>query len=344
MSVEQFESLSKVLGDIKSATEVKPQIVFPTGLLGIDKNVLGCGGLPGGRYITLKSATGAGKSSLALYLVGIVQKAGGLCAWIETEGTFTSEYAQSCGVNIEDLDYVDDFTTGEDALYRIKQRIATNAYDLIVIDSKDYLIPESISESKTDRMNQHDEQQQAKMFAMFFKNLFGGFTVTGADGKTIKSNRVYCVGKDKVDNWHKLQDKKTCLLFIEHAKDDLKSFFPGATRTSGGEESKFGATIRLGMKLKGTKKEGDKILYKEVEVFADKNKLGLPFGSARLLLYANGKIEEKSSTILVDFGIEKKIIKQTGGWFSIGDAKFQGKEAIAEYIEQNPELKEEILK
>lgn len=344
MSIEQFKELEAILGNVKSATEVKPQIIFPTGLMGLDKKVLGCGGLPGGRYLTLKSKTGAGKTTLALYLIGIVQKNGGLCALIETEGTFTTEYARSCGVNVEELDFVDNFTTGEDALYKLKQRIATNMYDLIVVDSKDYLIPESISESKTDRMTQHDEQQQAKMFALFFKNLFGGYTIKGYDGKNIKSNREYIVGNTIVKDWQKLSDKKTCLLFIEHAKDNLKSMFPGATRTSGGDESKFGATIRLGMKLISTKKDKDIIIYKEVEVFADKNKLGLPFGSTKLLLYADGRIEEKESTILVDMAIEKEIFTQKGMWIVYKDKKMQGKEKASEFIESNPELKEEILR
>lgn len=343
--MNNLEDLQKVLGDIQTATNIEPIGVLPTGLLGVDKKVLGCGGFPRGRYITLRSRTGEGKSSLALFLVGKVQEQGGICAWIESEGTFTSDYAKSCGVQVDKLDFVDNFTTGEDALYRIKQRIATNVYDLIVVDSKDYLIPESVSESKVERMTQFDEQQQAKMFTMFFKSIFGGYSIKGANSKEMVSDRVYVRGGKEINTWHKLPDKKTCLLFIEHAKDNVRSLIPGSTRVSGGSESKFGATIRLGLKLQKIKKESGKIVYKEISLYNDKNKLGLPFGSSDLLLYANGKVEEADSEIiLVDFAIEKGIMSQRGAWIFYKDEKFQGKEKASEYIKGKPELVEEILK
>jgi len=343
--MDNIKELEKILGNITTASQVKPIGVLPTGLIGVDNKVLGCGGFPRGRYITLKAKTGAGKSSLALYLAGRVQKAGGIVAWVESEGTFTTDYAKSCGVDVDNLDFVDNFTTGEDALYRVKQRIATNMYDLIVVDSKDYLIPESVSAAKVERQTQHDEQQQAKMFTSFFKSLFGGFSIRDARGKPIEGERIYIQGGKPTKDWHKLSDKKTCLLFIEHAKDNIRSMIPGATRVSGGEESKFGATIRLGLKLQKTKKEKDKILYKEVSLFSDKNKLGLPFGSCDLLLYADGRIEEANSEIiLVDFAIEKGIMKQRGAWIYYGDEKFQGKEAASKFIEGNKELRETILR
>ena len=342
--MDNIKDLQKILGDMTTATEIRPVGVLPTGLVGVDKKVLGCGGFPRGRYVTLKSRPSEGKSSIALFLTGIVQKKGGRVAWIESEGAFTTEYAKACGVKVEELDFVDNFTTGEDALYRIKQRIATNIYDLIVVDSKDYLIPESVSDAKIERQTQFDEQQQAKMFTSFFRSLFGGYSIKGADGKYIEGEREFIQGGKPVKTWHKLSDKKTCLLFIEHAKDNVRSFIPGATRVSGGEESKFGATIRLGLKLQKIKKEKDKILYKEVSLFSDKNKLGLPFGSCDLLLYADGRIEEANSEIiLVDFAIEKGIMTQKGAWIFYKDEKFQGKEKASEYICENKELKEEIL-
>jgi len=344
MAKNNITDLEKILGHIEKASDISPIEFIKTDLLGLDTKVFR-GGLPRGRYIECFSKESSGKSTFALFLVSRVQKAGGKCVWFESEGTLTAEYAKQCGVDIDNLEIVRDFTTGEDCLYKIKQRLSLNIYDLIVLDSNTKLIPEYIHEAKVEKNTQYDNLQLAKMNANFFRSL-SGYEIRDINNNLIKSDKIYFTGTEKKDTWHKLSDKKTCLLFIFHAMDDLAALSPGAITATGGSGSKFEATIRLALKLRGIKKNANgELLYKKIDVISTKNKLGVPFGYTTLLLYGDGKVEEENSDeILVDIGINKKIITQNGPWFSINGERFQGKAAVIEYINEHPTIKEELLK
>jgi recombination protein RecA len=342
--VNNIKDLEKILGKIETVESLASVEVMPTGLMGLDSKVLH-GGLPRGRYIELYSKESSGKSTVALFLVSMVQKLGGRCVWFESEGTLTKEYAEQCGVDTSSLEIVRDFTTGEDCLYKVKQRLALDIYDLIVLDSNTKLIPEYLREAKAEKHSQYDNLQAAKMNADFFRSL-SGFEIRDINGNLIKSDKVYFQGTTRKETWHKLSDKKTCMVFIFHAVDDLSALSPGAVTTAGGGASKFEASIRLALKLRGTEKDSKgNLIYKKIDVIAPKNKMGPPFGYTRLLLYTDGRIEEEcGDEILIDLGINKKIIEQSGGWFTIGTERFQGKKATIAYINNNLDLKNEILR
>jgi len=72
-----------------------------------------------------------------------------------------------------------------------------------------------------------------------------------------------------------------------------------------------------------------------------KNKMAPPFGVAEFdIMYGEGisKVGE-----IVDIGVEKNIIKKSGSWFSYGDVKLgQGRDAVKQLFNDNPELAEEI--
>ena len=46
---------------------------------------------------------------------------------------------------------------------------------------------------------------------------------------------------------------------------------------------------------------------------------------------------------IVDIGVDKGIIKKSGSWFSYGDTKLgQGRDAVKQLLNDNPELAEEL--
>lgn len=46
---------------------------------------------------------------------------------------------------------------------------------------------------------------------------------------------------------------------------------------------------------------------------------------------------------IIDLGVDHNVIKKSGSWFSYGDTKLgQGRDAVKQLLEDNPELKEEI--
>src|SRR5437660_1100570 len=73
-----------------------------TGSLGLDI-ALGIGGLPRGRVVEIYGPESSGKTTLALHVVAEIQKAGGICAFIDAEHALDPIYARKLGVNVDDL-------------------------------------------------------------------------------------------------------------------------------------------------------------------------------------------------------------------------------------------------
>lgn len=345
-----LEDMMDMIGGITTTKDLEIPGVIKTGLRGFDMKVCGVGGLPRGRFSEIYAKESVGKTSVCLHLAGLITQAGGLVGWLESEGTLTGEYAESCGVKSENFHVLRDFTTGEDALNKIKRMLATNMYDLIILDSMPKLVPERIAEAKGTKSTMHDKQQPASMFASFFNSL-GGFYVRDTNKKLMKSNKIYEVDGVKVNTFHKLSSKKTHLMFINHAMDDIAALAPGAVTTPGGKKKQFEATLRLWLKAKGTEKNPDGTLkLRKIGIVAQKNKLAPPFGYTTLLLYADGRLEaEDDDSILVDIGKGRGLITQKGGWYYLkvtegkDSIRLQGSDAVVEYIKKDDEFRGRIL-
>jgi recombination protein RecA len=74
-----------------------------------------------------------------------------------------------------------------------------------------------------------------------------------------------------------------------------------------------------------------------------KNKVAPPFKVVEFdIMY--GKGISKSGEI-VDLGVEVEVIQKSGSWFSYGGNKLgQGRDAVKQLIEDNPELLDELEK
>ena len=76
---------------------VTEQEVISTGSIGLDM-ALGIGGLPKGRVVEIYGPESSGKTTLAIHVIAEAQKKGGMCAFIDAEHAFDSNYAQKLGV------------------------------------------------------------------------------------------------------------------------------------------------------------------------------------------------------------------------------------------------------
>jgi len=260
-------------------------------------------------------------STIAQWFCTEAQKQGGLIAWADAEKTFSKDYATSSGLDINTLQMIK-FSFGEDLLYKIKLMIAMNVFDIIVIDSVNSVIPESLSESKIESFSMNERLQSAKMWADFFRVLEGGYEIKDLNSKPVKSNVITKIIDEKKlieiekDTIHSISQKKTCLILINHKNAKVGVTFGQKFYTPGGKKKDFAFSVRLDVTRKKTQtgqEKGIKTLkYRIIELRAVKNKVGVPLGTAQVKMEKSGQIlplTDEDINVLKDVELEDEIEK-----------------------------------
>lgn len=291
------------MGD--SAVEVME--VIPSGSLSLDL-ALGVGGYPRGRVIEIYGPESSGKTTLAIHAIAELQKMGGIAAIIDAEHAFDRFYAENLGVDTDNL-LISQPDNGEQALEIADNLIRSGAIDLIVIDSVAALTPKAEIEGE---MGDSKMGLQARLMSQALRKL------TGSISKT------HCV-----------------VIFINQLREKIGVMFGNPETTTGGNALKFYASIRLDIRRAAQIKNGEDAIGNNVKVKVVKNKVAPPFKRAEFdIMYGTGI--SKSGEI-VDLGVLQNIIKKSGSWFSYGDTKLgQGRDAVKQLFEDNPELSLEI--
>ncbi len=320
-----MEEIDRALAALGNAAVLGANIpdleVMPTESKALNDDILACGGLPRGRAVEVYAKSSVGKSTFCQWLAGQVQakewdisfrdgtgiKRKGTVCWFDAERSMMKDYAKGSGMDLSQV-ILPEIGLGNDTLYKLKQCIALDVFDLIVLDSIQAVIPDEIADVQGSRsMNQR--LAASKMWAQFFGELQGGFKIRDAAGVLIKSKcpeYVYNVSADdegrgapkegQVTNFHKLGSKKCCLIFVNHARVKISTGFSRGpkTYTPGGDEKDFAFAIRIELKSKGNKMgktKGERILkWRDVEFKATKNKLGMPLRSHDFGLGIDGRL------------------------------------------------------
>src|SRR5690606_13369785 len=113
--------------------------VIPTGSIGLDL-ALGVGGYPKGRVVEIYGPESSGKTTLAIHAIAECQRNGGIAAIIDAEHAFDRFYAESLGVDTENL-LISQPDNGEQALEIADNLIRSGAIDILVVDSVAALTP-----------------------------------------------------------------------------------------------------------------------------------------------------------------------------------------------------------
>jgi len=316
----------KTRARVQLATEVDAQ-KQQTPSIGL--NLALKGGLGYGRQVLVWGNKSAGKSSFCLQMIAQAQKDGKVCAWIDSEASYSAVWATRLGVDSDKLIYSSAKTIND--MVDVAVQLMDAGVDIIVVDSISALLP-----------------------AIYFEK----------DGEELKNLQdTKQIGAEAKDMTHAVKmlnyaNKNTLLVLISQQRNQFGSMHASHIPTGGMAVKFFSSTI---IKLWSSEAEanaikagvlvGDKIIDQKVgrpvNWIVDYNKLGPPNLSGQYDFYYQGEtvgVDLVGETL--DVAEMMGIIQRGGSWYTIGEERLQGRVKAVEYLRNNPsvvdKLREEI--
>lgn len=280
---------------------------IPTGSLTLDI-ALGVGGYPMGRVVEIYGPESSGKTTLTLHAIAECQRKGGIAAFIDAEHAFDRTYAESLGVNTDDL-IVSQPDNGEQALEIADNLVRSGAIDILIVDSVAALTPKAEIEGE---MGDARVGLHARLMSQALRKLTGTISKTNC-----------------------------CVVFINQLREKIGVMFGNPETTTGGNALKFYSSVRLDIRRSTQIKDGDRVMGNRTRVKVVKNKVAPPFRLAEFdIMYGQG-ISKAGE--LIDLGVLHEILTKSGSWFSYGDTRLgQGRDTVKQLFIDNPELAEEV--
>ena len=280
---------------------------IPTGSLSLDL-ALGIGGLPRGRIIEIYGPESSGKTTLALHVVAEAQKRGGEVAFIDAEHALDPTYARALGVDIDSM-LISQPDTGEQGLEICEALVRSGALDVIVVDSVAALTPRAEIEGE---MGDSHVGLLARLMSQALRKLAGSIAKTN------------CI-----------------VIFINQLREKVGVMYGNPEVTTGGRALKFYASVRIDVRRVEALKNGGEVIGNRTRAKIVKNKVSPPFREAEFdIMYGEG-ISKWGE--LVDLAVKLDILQKSGSWFSMGETRLgQGRDAVKEYLKNNPELADRI--
>lgn len=287
------------------------------------------GGFPYGRQVLLWGSKSSAKSSLCLQMIGMAQKEGKLCAWVDAEMSYDEEWAKRLGVDTSQLIYSEARSIND--MVDVGVALLQAGVDLIVIDSISSLLPAVYFEKDSDELKPLDQTKQI-----------------GAESKDLKHAWLML-------NWANNREKPALIVAISQARNNIQATYTQAAPTGGLTTQFMSSTIvKLfssssdSQAIKAKIPVGDKLIEQKVgrkvrwEVL--NSKTSAPGDSAEYDFYYRGdSIGIDSVGDLVDTAEMLGFVNRTGAWYLLPDgSKVQGRDAFVNKVKEDKELHDSL--
>jgi len=330
MSVSLEEALAQLDPKLRKRLGSGVGINFeyqPTPSFGLNR-ALG-GGLPYGRQVLVWGSKSSAKSSMCLQMIALAQAEGKLCAWIDSEMSYSEDWAKQMGVDPTKLIYSQARTISD--MVEVGVGLMNAGVDLIVVDSITSMLPSIYFEKDTDEMKPLENTKQIGAESRDFSNAW------------------------KMLNYANNKVKPTLLVLISQSRNNINAMYT-SQQPSGGQATKFYSSciIKLfssesdNQAIKGKIKVGDKLIEEKIgrtikwELQFSKTSPG--FQSGEYDFYFRGDdIGLDAIGDLVTTAELNGIVERTGAWYILPDgSKVQGKEAFVNRVREDLDLQESI--
>jgi recombination protein RecA len=330
MSVSLEEALAQLDPKLRKRLGSGVGINFeyqPTPSFGLNR-ALG-GGLPYGRQVLVWGSKSSAKSSMCLQMIALAQAEGKLCAWIDSEMSYSEDWAKQMGVDPSKLIYSQARTISD--MVEVGVGLMNAGVDLIVVDSITSMLPSIYFEKDTDEMKPLENTKQIGAESRDFSNAW------------------------KMLNYANNKVKPTLLVLISQSRNNINAMYT-SQQPSGGQATKFYSSciIKLfssesdNQAIKGKIKVGDKLIEEKIgrtikwELQFSKTSPG--FQSGEYDFYFRGdNIGLDTIGDLVTTAELNGIVERTGAWYILPDgSKVQGKEAFVNRVREDLDLQESI--
>jgi recombination protein RecA len=287
------------------------------------------GGLPYGRQVLVWGSKSSAKSSLCLQMIGLAQKEGKICAWIDAEMSYDKKWAEGLGVDSSKLIVSQCRTINE--MVDVGTHLMNAGVDIIVIDSITSLLPAIYFEKDSDELKQLENTKQIGAESRDFSNAW------------------------KMLNYANNKIKPTMLVLISQSRNNISAMYTSQQPT-GGQATKFysSTVIKLfssesdNQAIKGKIHVGDKLIEEKIgrkirwELQFSKTSPG--FQSGEYDFYFRGdNVGIDSIGDLVDTAEMMGIVERTGAWYVLPDGtKVQGRDGFVNRVREDLDLQETI--
>ena len=288
------------------------------------------GGLPYGRQVLIWGSKSSAKSSLCLQMIGMAQKEGKVCAWIDAEMSYDKVWAEKLGVDTSKLIVSQARTINE--MVDVGVNLMEAGVDIIVVDSVTSLLPAIYFEKDSIELKQLENTKQIGAESRDFSNAW------------------------KMINYVNNKVKPTLFVLISQSRNNINAMYTSQQPT-GGQATKFYSStiIKLfssesdNQAIKGKIHVGDKIIEEKIgrKIRWDLqfSKTSPSFQSGEYDFYFRGdNVGIDFIGDLVDTAELAGHINRTGAWYQLDDGtKVQGRDGLIARVKEDLEL-QEILK